>query len=569
MEKRKYEQLEDDSNFSNKHINIERDKETGQDVEDSEQDIKQFSSEQRLAQSDEPCCIVCGKYGEYINDDTDHDVCSLQCKAINTDLNYHRLKRKKITEPIIIRHIHDYVAENVHAKLTNYQEPHSIASFQQTEQMLRAHDVQVKGRNVPKPFSTYDQLEHVLGKKLLDNIESLGWSMATGIQRQAVTVGLAGRDLLAIAPTHSGKTGAFLIPMIVHCMSLSAVDAYKRRAGPYAMIMAPTRELCLQIEAVCKRLAEGIPNLRTGLLIGGEPLPTQIHRIKKGIQIMIGTPGRVLDIATHHSKLLRIWKIRMLVLDEADAMFKMGFGAQVRQILGKLPNDTVRQTSYFSATMTEDSVVHTLYKKLKSPVEIRVHQPAKDEKESQLPETSDQVRQTVLWVDNKSKSKRLFSILRNPTYFVIPILIFVASRLGAEFLTRAIKKKAPHLRVMSMHADKTQEERATIVQGINQTEPLWDIIVSTDILSRGVDLPAVKLVINYDMAATLDDYVHRIGRAVLTRPPPSHIKQQRGRAITFINQEHQYLLETFAIMLSRKSPAQVTPLPAQLKRYVS
>ncbi|KAI8371311.1 P-loop containing nucleoside triphosphate hydrolase protein [Choanephora cucurbitarum] len=537
-EKRKHDQLDYAFVPSSKRINLEQDSVIDQDAKDLDQEIKQFSSDQRLAQPDEPCCIVCGKYGEYINDDTDHDVCSLQCKAINTDLNYHRLKRKKVAEPIVIRHLHDYVAESVHAKLTNYQEPPSIAttSSQQTEQMLQAHDVQVKGKHIPKPFSTYDQLVHVLGQKLLDNIESLGWSMATGIQRQAVTVGLAGRDLLAIAPTHSGKTAAFLIPMIVHCMSLSTADAYKRRAGPYAMIMAPTRELCLQIEGICKRLAEGIPNMRTGLLIGGEPLPNQIHRIKKGVQIIIGTPGRILDIASHHSKLLRIWKIRMLVLDEADAMFKMGFGAQVRQILGKFPNDVVRQTSYFSATLTEDSVVHTLYKKLKSPIEIRVSQPTGDEKDSKLPEASDQVRQTVLWVDNKSKSKRLFSILRDPKYFVTPILIFVASRLGVEFLTRAIKKKASHLRVVSMHADKTQEERSSIVQGINRSEPLWDIVVATDILSRGVNLPSVKLVINYDMAATLEDYVHRIGRAVLAKPLPQHTRQQRGWAITFINQ---------------------------------
>ncbi|KAI8077962.1 P-loop containing nucleoside triphosphate hydrolase protein [Gilbertella persicaria] len=424
---------------------------------------------------------------------------SLQCKTVNTDL-------------------HDYVAENIHAKLTNYQEPSSIAtmSSEQVNQMLQAHQVQVKGSKIPK----------------LENIESLGWSMATGIQRQAVTIGLAGRDLLAIAPTHSGKTGAFLIPTLVHCMSLSAVDNHKRRAGPYAMIMAPTRELCCQIETVCKRLATGIQSMRTGLLIGGEPLPNQLHRLKKGVQIIIGTPGRVLEMVTHHPKLLRVWRIRMLVLDEADAMFRMGFGAQVRQILGKFPDKTVRQTSYFSATMTDDKAMQYLLRKLKSPIEIKVNQPIQDKK---IPEASDQVRQTVLWVENKSKAKRLFSILRNPKYFMVPILIFVASRLGSEFLTRAIKKKSPHLRVMSMHGDKTQEERAMVIQGINQDNPLWDIVVSTDVLSRGVDLPTVRLVINYDMAATLDDYVHRIGRAVLPKPLMQNAKQERSWAVTFIN----------------------------------
>lgn len=446
---------------------------------------------------------------------------------------------------MIITHIRDYVAANVHAKLTNYQEPPSIASMttQQVNQMLKAHDVQVTGSNIPKPFSTYDQLAPILGDTILHNIESMGWSMATGVQRQAVTIGLAGRDLMAIAPTHSGKTAAFCIPMLVHCVSLSMMDDYKRRAGPYAMIMAPTRELCCQIENVIKKLAMGLRNMRTGLLIGGEPLPNQLYRLKKGVQIVIGTPGRVLDVVTHHPKLLRVWKIQMLVLDEVDAMFSLGFGTQVKQILGKLQdNTTVRQTSYFSATISDDKMLKKLYDRLILPIEIKVEQ-KQQEKITRLPEASDQVRQTILWVDNKSKAKRLFSILRDPKYFVIPILVFVASRLGAEFLTRAIKKRNSHLRVVAMHGDKTQEERAMIITGINQTEPLWDVIVSTDVLARGIDLPSVRLVINYDMTTTLDDYVHRIGRAILQKPLPENSRQQRGWAITFINEVRHFRLE--------------------------
>lgn len=537
-------------------------------VEDDDGPIKQFSSDQRLAVRDEPICVVCGKYGEYINDETDQDVCSLQCKKMNSELNFRRVKKKK--KPIeIVGHVHDYVATNVHAKLTNYQEPISIAcqSAEQVNQMLKAHEVEVKGTHIPKPFSTFDQLKSVLGETLLKNIESLGWSMATGVQRQGITIGLAGRDIMAIAPTHSGKTGAFLIPMLVHCVSLSVRDNYKRRAGPYAMIMAPTREICCQIQSICQRLAEGLRNMRTGLLIGGEPLPNQIHRLKKGVQIIIGTPGRILDVATHHPSLLRIWSIQMVIIDEADTIFSLGFGQQVKQIWGKLPTSTNRQTSYFSATMSDDKMMDTLYKKLKSPVEMKVSQEKKETNRG-YPKASVHVRQTILWVENKSKPKRLFSILRDPKYFVVPILVFVDSRLGSEFLSRAIKKKCPHMRVVSMHGDKTQEERALVIEGINQAEPLWDIIVSTDVLARGIDLPSVRLVINYDMTNTLDDYVHRIGRAVLQKPLPRNTKQDRGWSITFINEEHQQLLEPFAKMLSAQPLSQVTPLPSQLKRLL-
>ena len=432
-------------------------------------------------------------------------------------------------------HIHDYVASHLHAKLTNYQEPISIAkqSKEAVQHMLKAHDIGLKGTHIPKPFTTYDQLAVVLGETLLNNIESMHWSMATGIQRQAVTIGLAGRDIMAIAPTRSGKTGAFLIPILTHCISLSKRDDHKRRYGPYALIMAPTREICIQIENVCKRLATGLCNMRTGLLIGGEPLPNQIHRLKKGVQIIIGTPGRILDVATHHASLLRIGKISMLVLDEVDTMFGLGFGTQVKQIMAKAPES--RQTMYFSATLSDDKLMEGLLKRLKAPIEIQLGQ-QEQAALSQLPQPSDQVRQTLLWVDNKSKAKRLFSILRDPKYFIVPVLIFVASRLGAEFLTRAIKKKFQHFKIMSMHGDKTQEERAMIIQGLNQPEPLWDLVVTTDVLARGVDLPLVKLVINYDMASTLDDYVHRIGRAILQKPLQRHTKQERGWSITFINQ---------------------------------
>ncbi|CEP15736.1 hypothetical protein [Parasitella parasitica] len=567
--KRKHDH-EQDLNNKRFHLDTtETEFNTGNDTLEDEEDeyVKQFSSDQRLALPDEPNCVVCGKYGEYINDDTNHDICSLQCKAINTDLNQHKLVKKKAKKPTIVTPTRDYVAANVHAKLTNYQEPLSIASMstQQVDQLLKAHEVQVTGSNIPKPFSTYDQLASLLGDTILHNIESMGWSMATGVQRQAVTVGLAGRDAMVIAPTHSGKTAAFCIPMLVHCVSLSMMDNYKRRSGPYAMIMAPTRELCCQIENVMKKLAMGLRNMRTGLLIGGEPLPNQLYRLKKGVQVIIGTPGRILDVVTHHPKLLRVWKIRMIVLDEADAMFSLGFGTQVKQILGKLHDKIPRQTSYFSATMSDDKMLKKLYDQLVMPIEIKVEQ---QKKIARLPEASDQVRQTILWVENKSKAKRLYSILRDSKYFVIPILVFVASRLGAEFLSRAIKKRNPHLRVVAMHGDKTQEERAIVITGINQTEPLWDVIVSTDVLARGIDLPSVRLVINYDMAATLDDYVHRIGRAILQKPLPEKAKQQRGWSITFINQEHQHLLKSFASMLSNKSVAMVTPLPRQLKQYL-
>ncbi|CAO3595081.1 unnamed protein product [Absidia cylindrospora] len=571
--------------------------------------VKHFSSQQRLVDinSDEPTCIICGKYGEYINDDTENDVCSMECKKIDTDISHHpkvsiaakleqqvQQSRKDhgITTPPSTLTQH-FTAENVHAKWTNYQESESVRTMTraQRDAILKAHDLIVRGGQLPRPITSYDQCYSTLGDSLYNNLETnLGWHMATSIQRMAVPVGLAGRDLYVSAPTHSGKTGAFLIPLVVHCQSLNVIHRYKRRGGPYALIVAPTRELCQQIENITKQMVQNIRNLRTALLVGGQSLATQLHRLKTGVQIVIGTPGRILDIAKHHPALLRLFMVRMVVLDEADAIFGLGFEHQVKEIMAKLSNSAVIQTSLFSATMdgySEKNKGDSIMKRkmqdfLNAPVEISIRPVNDDDDQSwdvgtngnegsggDLVAATSSVRQTVLWVENNRKAKRLLSILSDPKYFMPPTLVFVESRLGAEFLTRAIQKQNGALRVVAMHADKDQDERANIVAGINdQQGTAWDVVVSTNILARGIDLPCVRLVINYDMTTTLEEYIHRIGRAVIHGPLTRNAKERRGWAITFVNKENQHILPAFTKMLSRKALHQVTPLPSQMKKYL-
>lgn len=491
-------------------------------------------------------------------------VCSVECKRIDADFcrrpassSFH--KQPHTNPEQIIRMVQHYTAENLHAKWTNYQESESVQAMtkDQRDAILKAHDLKVQGGRLPRPITSFDQCYSTLGEQLYNNLEhTLGWHMATSIQRMAIPVGLAGRDLYVTAPTHSGKTGAFLIPVVTHCQSLNAIHRYKRRGGPYALIVAPTRELCQQIEHITKQLCRNIRNMRSALLIGGQPVAHQLHRLRTGAQIVIGTPGRILDIATHHPAMLRLWMIRMVVLDEADAIFGLGFEHQVKEIMGKLSNKAALQTSLFSATSGEsgangegDFLRKKMHDYLNEPVEIRIRATDNDDiyhddsttsgTSGSTPTTIEAtplVRQTVLWVENSNKAKRLLSIFSDPKYFLPPILVFVESRLGAEFLARAIQKRNGALRVVAMHADKDQQERASIVEGINNQQDLqWDVVVSTDILARGIDLPCVRLVINYDMAATLEDYVHRIGRAVIHGPLPRNAKQQRGWAITFVN----------------------------------
>ncbi|CAO3637874.1 unnamed protein product [Cunninghamella blakesleeana] len=556
--------------------------------------------------TNEPTCVICGKYGEYINDETDHDICSMECKYIDTDLTPKSMHNSTKNNDIIkVRIPQHYTADNVHAKYTNYMESESVRSLTKsdTKAILKANGIQVNGIKLPRPITSFEQCYDTLGDQLYQNIEQImGWHMCTNLQRMAIPIGLAGRDMIVTAPTHSGKTASYLIPSIVHCQSLNKLHQYKRRGGPYTLIIAPTRELCQQIESITKKLSTQIRCLRTALLIGGQPIASQLYRLRKGVQIIIGTPGRIVDIATHHPHLLRLWMIRLIILDEADAIFGLGFEQQMKDIFQKLSNKANIQKFIFSATLPTSSSTennnnnHHVKKKIQQylndePVEIKLQldddiimgnddrQDKKEDNQSLLL-PSPLVRQTILWVENDKKAKKLFSILNNPKYFLPPILIFVESRLGAEFLSRAIQKKNKSLRVVTMHADKDQQERQAVIDGMNHHHPqsstskkkvlTWDIVVTTDILARGVDLPSVKLVINYDMASTEEDYIHRIGRAITEGTLPKYKKhdQQRGLAITFINKEHEYLLSRFTKMLSNKSLHQVTPLPSQLKKYL-
>lgn len=472
---------------------------------------------------------------------------SLECKRIDIDLHGGSAAAPP-KSPEVRKIPHHGVADNLHAKLTNYQEAPEVANLSrsQVESILKAHEIKVKGSRVPNPIASFDQCSQALGATVLQNLDRMGWSMAKGVQRLAVPAMLAGRDVTALAPAGSGKTAAYALPILAHCQSLSTLHRHKRRCGPYALILAPTHDMCVQIEKTIKQLAQGVPNLRTGLLIGGQPWPDQIHRLRKGVQIVVGTPGRVFDMATYHPHMLRIWRMRIVVLDEADTLFGQGLREQVRKVMGKLMpgGKIVRQTALFSATATNTQENERMCRRLIQPIDIRVQQ--LDEKAEaraikKLLRTNPNVRQTILWVENPSKGKRLLSILEDPKYFTAPALVFVESRLAAEYLTRSIKKRrqCSHWRVVAMHGDLSQEERSEIIASISgKGEPEWDVVISTDILARGVNLPRVKLVINYDMAKTLDGYVQRIAQAAVpesTDMATGEQKHERGWAITFIN----------------------------------
>ncbi|NXG34031.1 DDX59 helicase, partial [Dromaius novaehollandiae] len=488
-----------------------------------EEPIKSFSKLQRWAEPGEPICVVCGRYGEYICDKTDEDVCSLECKAKH--LLQAQEKKKKLKSDQLMKA--ESQAETLLDTSYSYKD-HSFILGLQDEQIRNLKlqlGIAVLGQQVPRPIIEFEHCG--FPETLNHNLKNSGYEVPTPIQMQMIPVGLLGKDILASADTGSGKTAAFLLPVIMKVL--------KETETPSALILAPTRELAIQIERQAKELMAGLPNMRTVLLVGGLPLPPQLHRLKQSVKVIIATPGRLLEILKQSS--VQLHGIKIVVVDEVDTMLKMGFQQQVLDILEGISHD--HQTILVSATIPV-GIEHLANQLLHNFIRIMVG-------EKNLPCSN--VRQIILWVEEPSKKKKLFEILNDKKLFKPPVLVFVDCKLGADLLSDAVHK-ITGLQCISMHSEKSQVERTEILQGLLQEK--YEVIVSTGVLGRGLDLVNVKLVVNFDMPSSMDEYVHQVGRAGRLG--------HSGTAITFINNNSKKL---FWDVVKRVKPTG-TILPPQL-----
>ncbi|KFP25845.1 putative ATP-dependent RNA helicase DDX59 [Colius striatus] len=489
-----------------------------------EEPIKSFSKSQRWAEPGEPVCVVCGRYGEYICDKTDEDVCSLECKAkhlLQSQTKEGKLKSDELTK----------AESQAEADLLNtpyfYKDHAFILGLrdEQIENLKLQLGIAVQGHHVPRPIVEFEHCG--FPETLNHNLKNSGYEVPTPIQMQMIPVGLLGRDIVASADTGSGKTAAFLLPVIMKVL--------KETEAPSALILAPTRELAIQIERQAKELMAGLPNMRTVLLVGGLPLPPQLHRLKQNVKVIIATPGRLTEILKQSS--VQLHAIKIVVVDEVDTMLKMGFQQQVLDILEGISHD--HQTILVSATIPV-GIEHLANQLLHNFVRITIG-------EKNLPCSN--VRQIILWVEEPSKKKKLFEILNDKKLFKPPVLVFVDCKLGADLLSDAVRK-ITGLQCTAMHSEKSQVERTDILQGLLQEK--YEVIVSTGVLGRGLDLVNVKLVVNFDMPSSMDEYVHQVGRAGRLG--------HSGTAITFINNNSKKL---FWDVVKRVKPTG-TILPPQL-----
>lgn len=320
----------------------------------------------------------------------------------------------------------------------------------------------------------------------LSAVESLGYKTPTPIQRQGIPVVLSGRDMIGCAETGTGKTAAFLLP-IIQKISESP------RHGIRVLVLAPTRELALQIEKNYGEL-NTVKSNRCVIAIGGTNIPSQIAAVRRGAAVLIATPGRLLDLTTRGA--VNLSTVEILVLDEADRMLDMGFLPAIRRVLSLLPSK--RQTLLFSATMSS-SIEQLARSTTSDPKLIEV---------SPRGRAATMVEQIAYHVAPECKTAFLLELLEKQTKPFERVLVFTRTRRGAERLSHVLSARDHS--VKRIHADRTQPQREAALRAFSDGHAR--VLVATDIAARGLDVEAVSHVINYDIPAAPEDYVHRVGR---------------------------------------------------------
>jgi ATP-dependent RNA helicase DeaD len=355
-----------------------------------------------------------------------------------------------------------------------------------------------------------------LSDTMLAALASVAYEMPTPVQAGIIPRALAGVDVLGQARTGTGKTAAFAIPI------LEKLDQPARGHQPRALILVPTRELAVQVRDEIERLAHG-RKIRAAAVYGGKPLRSQIDRLQKGCDIVIGTPGRILDHLGRGT--LQLDKLEFVVLDEADRMLDIGFRPDIEKILRRCPQS--RQTLLLSATV--DPPVERLARRYMREPEVLDF--------SSKNKTVDTIEQRYFTVDDQRKFELLVKLLKReqPTQAIV----FCRTKRGADKVHRKLSAKAKRIDVI--HGDLQQSARDRVMKAFRAAETR--ILVATDVVGRGIDVSGISHIINYDMPQSSDDYVHRVGR--------TGRMGREGIAFTFVTPEQGIELTRIEMLINR------------------
>lgn len=358
--------------------------------------------------------------------------------------------------------------------------------------------------------------------KVKKGLEQLGYRRPTDIQFKSIPSILDGEDLLAVAQTGTGKTAAFAIPIVD--LVYEQKQRQRRATGARCIVLVPTHELALQIEAVFKKIAK-YTTVKVMALIGGVNQDPQIEKLKKRVDIVVATPGRMFDmIAQGH---LPVHRIEMLVLDEADYMLDLGFIKDIEDLIRKLPKR--RQTLFFSATIN-DRIKKIAYKIVRQNA-IRIQLSPKDP-------VAKKITHYVAFIEMDDKRFFLERVVNeNPD---AKILAFVRTKVRAERVQKAMGRAG--IEAITIHSDKDQEERNAILDQFRTGEV--NLLIATDITARGIDIPDVEIVVNYDLPIDPENYVHRVGRTGRAN--------RKGYAYAFCATEEKPILEKIQSFLDKE-----------------
>jgi len=388
---------------------------------------------------------------------------------------------------------------------------------------------------------------YYISAEIKKNLRQLGFKRPTDIQFKAIPSILEGEDVLAIAQTGTGKTAAFAIPVID---KIHRYKSSKRAYGIKCIVMAPTRELAVQIGEVFKSIAAHT-RVKVFTLYGGVEQDRQIAKLQDGIDVLIATPGRMFDLINQQE--IRLASVSTLVLDEADHMLDLGFIEDIRYIKKMLRGK--HQTLFFSATIN-DEIKKLAYSQVKSAA-IRIQVSPQDR-------ISKNVTHAVMFVEMDDKRFFLQRFLQeHPTD---KIIVFVRTKVRAERVVSAMARVG--ITVVSIHGDKDQADRTEVMQSFREGEQR--VLIATDVSARGIDVPDIACVINYDLPEKVENYVHRVGR--------TGRGVNKGDAISFCSSEEKPLLEAIQAFIAKpvdvvgvdqKVYAEITSAPQSLDALVS
>ncbi|KAI9829487.1 MAG: mRNA splicing protein prp28 [Sarea resinae] len=421
-------------------------------------------------------------------------------------------------------------------------------------------NISTKGGAIPNPMRSWE--ESGLPQRLMDIVDQVGYTEPSAVQRAAIPIALQSRDLIGVAVTGSGKTAAFLLPLLVYISELPPLNEMTKNDGPYAIILAPTRELAQQIEIEAKKFATPL-GFTCVSLVGGHSLEEQAYNLRDGAEIIIATPGRLNDCIDRRVLILN--QCCYVIMDEADRMIDLGFEDDVNKILDALPvanekpdtedaenaaamsqhlggKDRYRQTMMYTATMPP-AIERIARKYLRRPAIVTI---------GNVGEAVETVEQRVEFVAGEDKRKKRLQEILSSRQFQPPIIVFVNIKRNCDAVARDVKHMG--FSSVTLHGGKSQDQREAALASVRSGQT--DILVATDLAGRGIDVPDVSLVVNFNMATNIESYTHRIGRTGRAG--------KSGVAITFLGNEDVDVMYDLKQMLMK---SEISRVPEELRKH--